>query len=120
MATAIKCPKHTEIIKEGDNTHYNMYIILSGGLRVVKNYGEAGQTVLSTLGVGDAFGEMSLFLKKPRSASVVAFKDSVLLEITEDRVLEIISSNPKLLYGLIKTLCERIEHLNGKIASRSW
>jgi len=120
MATAIKYPKHNEIIKEGDTTHYNMYIILSGGVRVVKSYGEPGQTVLSTLGVGDAFGEMSMFLKQPRSASVVAFKDSVLLEITEDKILEIIGSNPKLLYGLIKTLCERIDHLNSKVASRSW
>ena len=115
LSTAAKFLKNDIIIKEGTLDPYSMYIILSGGVDVYRNYGKYTQVFLVNLGAGSFFGETSLFLKKPRTATVVAATDTLVLEITEDNAHEIIKTNPGLLYGLIKTLCSRIESLNEKV-----
>ena len=120
LSSVARYPKHAVIITEGDTSPYSMYIILQGEVRVVKNYGQPDQALISVLKPGDSFGEMSVFLQKSRSASVITSENSVLLELTEDSVSEIVESNPKLLFGLIKTLCERIDFLNNKVPSRLW
>ena len=115
MSNALKFPKNMPIIKEGANEPYSMYIILQGQVRIVKNYGDIDQMVVATLGAGDYFGEMSLFLKKPRTATVITSAETVVLEITENNVYEVIETNPNLLYGMIAGLCKRVDFLNDKV-----
>ena len=115
LSTAVLHSDGTMIIKEGDTENLCMYIVLQGNVDVVKNYGKWDQVVLTQLTAGDFFGEMSLFLSQPRKASVIAAGDVILLEINQDNVQEIIKGNPELLYGIAKTLCNRIEMLNEKI-----
>ena len=115
MAHAIKLGKNSVIIKEGAKDSLSMYIILQGEVRVVKNYGQFDQQVMARLSVGDFFGEMSLFLGNPRAATVITSADTVLLEINESNVYEIIETNPKLLFGMFKGLCKRIDFLNDKV-----
>jgi serine/threonine protein phosphatase PrpC len=67
--------KGTVVVKEGEFDR-NLYVIISGQMEVNKQ-GEH----LALLNAGTHFGEMSLFLAGPRSASVVAECDSVLLEL---------------------------------------
>lgn len=63
---------NSNIIVEGEHS-WGFFIILEGFVGVYKS-GHAGLTDhrLSTMGVGKAFGEMSLIDRKPRSATVVA------------------------------------------------
>ena len=118
MSSARRFPKNKPIINEGESSPYSMYIILQGKVRVVKNYGELDQMVVATIGAGEYFGEMSLFLKQPRNATIVTLDETVVLEITEDNVFEVIESHPTLLYGMIKGLCKRIDYLNEKVLPR--
>ena len=121
LSTASRFPKkNTVVIKEGDVDTRSMYIILQGEVRVVKNYGKVDQVLLTHLGPGDFFGEASLFLAKPRIASVVTSDDdTVLLEINHENVFDVIENNPKMLYGLIKALCARIDDLNERVPLRT-
>ena len=116
MSIASKYEKNSVIIQEGAEAPYSMYLILQGEVRVVKDYGQVDQKVIARLRPGDFFGETSLFLLKPRSATVITSKEeTVVLEITEENVYEVIENNPKLLHGIIKTLCSRIDYLNEKL-----
>ena len=54
----------------------SMFIVLEGELEVYKQ-----NKHIAFRGVGDFFGEMSLLESKPRSASVRAVANSVLLEL---------------------------------------
>jgi len=117
LSTAKKFPKNSVIISEGDSQPYSMYFLLSGSVRVVKNYGGYNQVVVATLNKGDFFGEMSLFLLKPRSATVVTADETVVLEITQLNVYELIEKNPQVLYHILKVLCTRIDNLNDRVRS---
>jgi CRP-like cAMP-binding protein len=82
---------------------------------VIKNYSKSDPVVVATLGKGDFFGEMSLFLQEPRSASVVTAEDTIVLEISQSNYCEMIQSNPGMLFNMIKTLCSRINSLNSRV-----
>ena len=115
LSTAAAYPENSVIIKEGDTENLSMYVILRGKVDVFKNYGSNEQVLLTSLNAGDFFGETSLFLSKPRIASVIAAEDLILLEVNHENVAEIIKSNPDLLYGITQALCARIDAMNEKM-----
>ena len=99
-----------EIVKQGDHSDA-MYLILEGELRV-RLMITGKETILATLGIGEFFGEISLFDHGPRSADVVANKDSTLLEISASAFAKLIREAPDLaapfLFAVGKTLAARI------------
>ncbi|MBI3849192.1 MAG: cyclic nucleotide-binding domain-containing protein [Verrucomicrobia bacterium] len=99
-----------EIVKQGDNGDA-MYLILDGELRVRMMIG-GKETILTTLSIGEFFGEISLFDHGPRSADVIANKDSTLLKISGDAFEKLIREAPELaapfLFAIGKTLAARI------------
>ena len=117
VAIAQRYPVNTIVINEGDEMPYSLYIVLSGTVRVVKHYGKFDQNVVAKLGPGDFFGEMSLFMQKPRTATVITAEEAIILEIKQDNVYEIIRSNPEMIYNILKTLCIRVDELNSRVRS---
>ena len=103
------------ILREGATEPYSMFIVLSGKAEVWRNFTNAQRTQLATLEPGEFFGEMSLFLKEPRSATVIAATDVTLLELTPLNAMAVIKQNPELPYGLLALLCRRIQSLNKKV-----
>jgi hypothetical protein len=79
-----------------------MFIVLDGKLEVYKQ-----NKHIAFRGVGDFFGEMSLLESKPRSASVRAVTDSVLLEVDKGNFFNYICSNTKVVWDILKTLSQR-------------
>lgn len=80
------------------------YIILSGRFRVLNPRG----TVLATLSHGDYFGESSLLLSRPHSATVEAKNDGLVLKITKDDFVKLLSAIPSLSVHLSRTLGHRL------------
>jgi len=114
---ARKYPKNEIIISEGAESPFSLYVILSGSVRVVKEYGKFTQSVVGILEKGDFFGEMSLFMRKPRTATVITAEETVLMEITQENVYEVIRLNPQMFYGILKALCIRVDELNSRVRS---
>src|SRR5262245_56875661 len=98
------------IIQEGDKTSDDMFIILEGQVGVYKN-----KKKLAQLGAGDVFGEMTLFLHKERSVTVIALGDVVLLAIGRRGAIEFIQKQPLLVGSIMKTLCQRLEDTNNAL-----
>ena len=77
------------------------------------------ETILSTLGPGDFFGDMSLFDHGPRSADVVANVDSTVLKISAPKFEELAQQSPDLaapfLMATVKTLAARIRADNKRL-----
>ena len=90
------------LIQEGslDNT---MYLILSGELGVYK-----GIKKIAILGPGKILGEMSLIESKPRSATIKALSDALLMEIDENHFNKYLASKPQALVAMLRTLSGRI------------
>jgi len=105
-----KIPQWSVVVKQGDPGD-SMFFILEGELRVrIEVMGK--ETILTTLGTGEFFGDISLFDHGPRSADVVANADSVVARISARSFDELAAQAPDLatpfLRALGKTLTARI------------
>jgi len=79
---AERIPQGAVVVRQGDRGNA-MYLILEGELSVRMNV-DGLESELATLGMGDFFGDFSLFDHGPRSADVVANSSSILLKISGD------------------------------------
>ncbi|MEK6605117.1 MAG: cyclic nucleotide-binding domain-containing protein [Nitrospirota bacterium] len=82
------------IIAEGDEGDA-MYLISSGGGRVVKEV-EGQELTLDNLAEGEFFGEMSLLVGGPRSASVFAATNTEVLRLKSSDLFEIMKKYPRI------------------------
>ncbi len=76
------------------------YIVLSGRLRAIHARTEGEKIVLGDIAAGEPVGEIALFTKEPRMASVVAVRPTRLLRITENDYLQLIQRFPSLALSL--------------------
>ena len=73
------------------------------------------EQVLARMGPGNFFGEMSLFDRAPRSATVQADSDASLLALDRERLQELIDVNPRAGALLMHDARARFEALEGEI-----
>lgn len=110
---AMRVRQFDTVVREGDAGDA-MYLILEGELRG-RTVQDGRETILTTLGAGDFFGEMALLDHGPRSADVVANQDSTLLKISATAFEGIIREAPALattfLYALSRTTVTRMRQL---------
>jgi CRP-like cAMP-binding protein len=109
--------QHTVVVRQGEPGDA-MFLILSGELRARTMIGER-ETILTTFGPGDFFGEMSLFDKGPRSADVVTNMDSTVLRLSAAALDRLTREMPSLatpfLQATSRTLSARIRADNKRL-----
>jgi F420-non-reducing hydrogenase small subunit len=88
-----------------------MYIIQSGAVEISQLQGRR-EIVLALLEQGDFFGEMALFDRQPRSATVTALKETRLLMLTRKSLLDKIKQDPSVILHLMETLSRRVDNTN--------
>ena len=105
-----------EIIRQG-NAGESMYVVQSGRVEVVLGAGQADERHLAFLEAGDFFGEMSVFEKEVRSATVRAAGEARVLKVDRKTLLRRIREDPLLAFNLLKTMSHRLRVLNAELAS---
>ena len=108
--------KGTIIFNDGDPSDYKMYVLLDGHVGVYKNHGMTGEICIATLSKGDFFGEMSLFLNKARTATIVVAEDVTLLVLDRINIFEFLKNQQDTAFSLIQTLCWRLDSTNASAA----
>ena len=94
-----------------------LYVVVEGEVEVYIESGEkSDKIVLSTLGKGDYFGEMSLITGEPRSASVVTLEECVFLRLSKIDFDQLIINNPSITISLSHMLSQRLKTSNIKRA----
>ncbi len=112
----------TVIIEENEQPRETLFVIEKGEL--VVSTGEVGpdghnivsESMLTTLGAGDVFGEIALIDDMPHSANVKAMSDAAIVMIPSKKLREIIDSDARagmaIYKNLAKLLCERLRLSN--------
>ena len=100
-----------EIVSEGDNNTDTMYFVLEGNVKVIKSIGTLNEKILATLKAGDLFGEMALFLKEPRTASIIASSNVTVVEVHRNTLAQVMERSPETAYAIIETLCTRLRNV---------
>lgn len=88
-----------------------MFVIQSGEVEVLRRDG-AQEFCLATLRSGDFFGEMALFEREVRSASVRAVGDVWVLTLEKKTFLRRIHEDPGLVFKILERMSQRIRKLN--------
>lgn len=94
----------------------SMYVVQSGRVEVLQDKADGGEQHLAFLETGDFFGEMSVFEKEVRSATVRATGEARVLKIDKKTLLRRIREDPLLAVNLLKTMSHRIRMLNAELA----
>lgn len=92
-------------------------MIVSGKVKVTNVGPEGKEVILSVLGAGDFFGEMSLLDEEPRSATVTATETTEMLTLRRREFMDLLNRNPHMLQSLLATLSGRLRHANAQIRS---
>jgi diguanylate cyclase (GGDEF)-like protein len=108
---ALSFSEKSVIFREGDTTN-EMYIILTGDVRITKATGDGKSLVLAELGPGAMIGEMSLISGQPRSATATAITDTTLKVITKAIFTKTASGIPAWAMCIARVLIERLRQTN--------
>jgi CRP-like cAMP-binding protein len=104
LATAKRYPAGARIVKVGDPGEA-FFVIMDGTVAVRAG---ARRTLLAT---GDFFGEMSLLDGRPRSATVVAQTEVLVMLVTRAKFLKLLVSEPRIAIAVMSALSERVRAL---------
>jgi CRP-like cAMP-binding protein len=104
-----------EIIVEQGSVGNCMYVIQEGEVEILVER-QGRQVSLATLGEGDFFGEMALFERQVRSATVRAVGDVRALTVDKKNFLRRIHEDPSLALRIVETMSRRIRELDGELA----
>ena len=100
------------LFREGEKGE-KLYVLLEGQMEIL-----LGDFVLETVGQGALIGEMALIDDGPRTASVVAKTPCRLVEIDRRRFHFLVQQTPHFATHVMKTLADRLRHMNAVAAAR--
>jgi CRP/FNR family transcriptional regulator, cyclic AMP receptor protein len=106
----------TAVVLAGDSTD-NVYFVMNGNLKVLVSDDDGREVILTMLSHGDVFGEMGVFDKEPRSATVTAVAAVDLIVISQADFRQILQDNFELCLRIMGNLSQRLREADRKIES---
>lgn len=109
-------PKGSVIVFE-DDPGDSLFIVRDGRVKVVLVGEDGREVILSVLGVGEHFGELSLIDGQPRSAHVIAMDDAKLLILRRDDFRRRVAESPAVAWAMLVELSRRLRRADEQIGS---
>jgi CRP/FNR family transcriptional regulator, cyclic AMP receptor protein len=114
----VQLARGDRLFDEGDDGD-RLYVILDGKIKLTRTAPDGRENLLSVLGPGEMFGELSLFDPRPRTASAVAVTDSKLAGLGHDYLRHWLTGRPDVAMHLLQALAQRLRRANdvpGRVA----
>jgi len=87
-----------------------LYVVMFGRLRALRREG-SGDRVLGEIGRGESVGEMALLTGEPRSATVVAIRDSQLMKLSKPAFDRLAVRDPQMMLELSRLIISRYQRV---------
>jgi len=107
----VKIAKGSILFKEGDDGEH-LYVIIEGKLKLGTSSGDGRENLLSILGPGEMFGELSLFDPGPRTSTATSVTDAKVLSLSHGKVIPWLKQNPDVALQLLARLAQRLRRTN--------
>jgi len=117
QATVRKRYEKDTVLVEENEMGETLYMIITGRVKVTNIGPDGKEVILSVLGPGEFFGEMSLLDREPRSANVVSMIKTEMMLLRRREFLNLLEGNKELLSKLLSTISGRLRHANQQIRS---
>ena len=99
--------KAGEVIFRAGEAGNEFFVVRDGTVGI-----EVNGAIVERLGSSEIFGEMALVEAKPRSATVIAETDCVVVPISEKQFLAMVEYAPSFSLAVIRTLAYRLREAN--------
>jgi CRP/FNR family transcriptional regulator, cyclic AMP receptor protein len=106
----VQLARGDRLFDEGDDGD-RLYVI-----KLTRTAPDGRENLLSVLGPGEMFGELSLFDPRPRTASAVAVTDSKLAGLGHDYLRHWLTGRPDVAMHLLQALARRLRRANDVMA----
>jgi CRP-like cAMP-binding protein len=107
---AVRIPQFGTVVSKGDHGDA-LFMVLEGELRA-RVMIDGRETILSTMGIGECFGELAVVDQGPRSADVIANLPSVLIKVSASALRKMFTEAPALaapfMFALTRVIAQRI------------
>jgi len=104
----VELPAGATLMAQGDSGDC-LYLSISGRLRAYIRDEDGHERMVREMARGQIIGEMALYTDEPRSATVVAIRDSVLVKLDKPAFQQLIARSPQLSVALTRQLIRRLQ-----------
>jgi CRP-like cAMP-binding protein len=101
------------VVRQGDVGDF-LFVVQEGQLEVVREDG-GRETIIRLLGKDEFFGEMAVFERQERSATVRARGPARVLTLDKKNFLRRINEDPSLAFRIVETMSRRVRELSAQI-----
>ena len=109
IADEVPCMPDDEIFQENEHADA-LYLVLEGRIQLHR-----GETEITVLGPGEAFGTWALFDAEPRVATATATEPGRLLKIDREDFYDILADHVQVTQGIMKALVKRLRGLVDRV-----
>lgn len=99
-----------------DQSGREMMFVADGIVDIKRTNSDGKEVIISRLGVGDFFGEISLLTGSSRSADVVAVEDCMILVLSSRDFDQLLNDNPNFSRALLVDLARRVSAASTRIS----
>ena len=89
-----------------------MYVIVDGKVKLGQTSGDGRESLLSILGPGEMFGELSLFDPGLRTSTATALTDAIVLGLGNEQLRPWLTGRPEVAAALLQALAQRLRRTN--------
>ena len=114
--TTMERLRRGDVIFEKGDPATSLYIVFSGRVAISARAGDGRESVISVLGPGALFGEMSLFDGGVRSAQARALTTAHLISIAFEDVKQVLVHRPDVLWAVVRILARRLRETDEALA----
>ena len=111
----VELSRGERLFGEGDDGDC-LYVVLDGKIKLTRAAPDGRENLLSVIGPGEMFGELSLFDPRPRTASASAITDARLAALAHDKLLIWLTGRPEVALHLLRALAQRLRRANDVMA----
>ncbi len=95
-----------------------MYVIQDGRVLIKREHAGGRTIALTEMGAGDIFGELAVFDKEVRSATVECVAPTKVVALTSRDVQRVLKRNPEIAMKVIVSLSRRVREANSRIGDQ--
>lgn len=110
-ATEVHLPRGDRLFNEGD-TGDRLYVVIDGKVKLTRASPDGRENLISVVGPGEMFGELSLFDPRPRTMSATAISDTFLAGVAHDYLRTWLAGRPDVAMHLLAALARRLRRTN--------
>jgi CRP/FNR family transcriptional regulator, cyclic AMP receptor protein len=109
--TDVELARGERLFDEGD-VGDRLFVVLDGKIKLTRTSADGRENLISLVGPGEMFGELSLFDPRPRTMSASAVTDVRMAALAHDYLRSWLSGHPDVALHLLAALARRLRRTN--------